>query len=157
MLAQGPIGFGIEQTDLLEDKSDLFGRVLTHNPAIAYPHICSCFFPDVSIITLPFYPDPFLVLALIALGIAQNLPLKQLVLDWCCLPSRATQGTMATIGTLTSLEKLCLQSSVSHDNEAAKVSGLLALACSLMTFSFPVTAGAPETTHSVLVVPPDPL
>ena len=67
-------------------------------------------------ITLPLYPHPLLLLASDALkGIAQHLPLKQLVLDHC-----ATQGIMATIGTITTLEKLCLQGSKFCGNEAAK-------------------------------------
>ena len=92
--------------------------------------------PRCLIITLPLYPHALLLLASGALeGVAQTLPLKQLVLDHCYVtpPHAATPGIMATIGTITTLEKLCLEGSTFDKTEACEVSGLLSLACLLMT------------------------
>ena len=109
---------------------------LTRNPANAYAYVFSCVSPYASIIIPPLYPHPLLLLAADALkGIAQHIPLKQLVLDKCYL-SPHHGGAWATIGTITTLEKLSLRSissSFDEEGEICQVSSLLSLACSLMT------------------------
>ena len=90
---------------------------------------------NASLTTLPLYPHPLLLLASGALeGMAQTLPLKHLNLDWCCLGPRqdGNHNIMATIGTMTTLKKLSLRGS-NFGDEARQVSGLLSLACLLMT------------------------
>ena len=71
----------------------------------------SCFSSDASSITLPLYSQLLHLLASDALeGMAQTLPLKQLILDQCSPmpPEHGNQRIMASIGTIMTLEKLCL-------------------------------------------------
>ena len=124
----------------------------------------SCFSPDASIITLPLYSQMLHLLASDALeGVAQTLPLKQLILDQCSLmpPEDGNRRIMAIIGTIMTLKKLCLSgtnfSRASYFDEARQVSGLHSLACLLMTslshFSRG-TACTPKTTALPLLQTP---
>ena len=128
-------------------------------------YIFSCFSSDASIITLQLYSQLLHLLASDAFeGMAQTLPLKQLILDQC-LPMPPEDGNrriMGIIGTIMTLEKLCLSgTNFSRDSyfyEADQVRpALLAglLMTSLSHFSRGTACTPKKTALPLLQTPSD--